>query len=206
MRQRAPFRRLVEQVLAACTEHGIDLSRTVVEDLLVDRVKTMAAALRVREDTVVRSYLSTIDPAALVTAFKLAHEQGARELADTPPTILDLESAGRLVASLGQAVRCISLNHHTLGGGEQAKWEAVGVLDSAGDGLTLIGAALENVDIRPGGISVLLSDEAVMLARRGLSRTVQNLTSGRWSFGHGPSVDAGVAERMTADLGLLPPA
>ena len=206
MRKRAEFRRLVEQVLAECAAHGIDLSQTAVEDLLVDRVKTMAAALRVREDTVVRSYLSTIDPAELAEAFKLAGEQGARELADTPPTILDLGSAGRLVASLAQAVRCVSLNHQTLAGGGRDRWEAIGVLDSASNGLTLIGAALENVDIRPGRVSVLLSDEAVVHARRGLDQTVQNLTAGKWSFSHGPTVDTGVAERMAADLALLPPA
>jgi hypothetical protein len=40
------------------------VSRAVVEDLLADWVTAMAAAaLRVREDTVVRSYLPTISPA-----------------------------------------------------------------------------------------------------------------------------------------------
>ena len=43
-------------------------------------------------------------------------------------------------------------------------------------------------------------------ARRGLVQTVQHLRAGIWSFGHGPDVDSGVAERMTADLALLPPA
>lgn len=206
MRQRAPFRHLVEQILAECAAHGIDLPRAAVEDLVADRVRDMAATLRVREDTIVRSYLSTIDPAAFVAALQAAGERGARELADTPPTILDLDGVGRLVASLGQAVRCVSLNHHTLAGGERDKWEAVGVLDNAGDGLTLIGAALEHVDVRQGRVAVLLSDEAVVRARRGLTQTVHNLQAGVWSFDHGPEVDAGVAERMTADLALLPPA
>jgi hypothetical protein len=206
VRKRAEFRRLVEQVMAECAGHGIDLSQTAAEDLLAAQVKNMAAALRVHEDTVVRTYLSTIDPAELVAAFKLAREQAARELTDTPPTILDLGGAGRLVASLGQAVRCVSLNHQMLAGDERDKWEAIGVLDSASNGLTLIGAALEDVDIRPDRVSVLLSDEAVVHTRRGLDQTVQNLTAGRWSFGHGPTVDTGVAERMAADLALLPPA
>ncbi|MGI5180325.1 hypothetical protein ACQEVZ_28805 [Dactylosporangium sp. CA-152071] len=206
MRQRAPFRQLVEQILAECATHGIDVSRAAVEDMVAGRVRDMAATLRVREDTVVRSYLSTIDPAAFVAALRQAGEQGARELADTPPAILDLDSVGRLVASLGQAVRCVSLNHHTIAGGERGKWEAVGVLDNAGDGLTLIGAALEHVEVGEGRVSVLLSDEAVVRARRGLAQTVQNLQAGVWSFDHGPDVDVGVAERMAADLALLPPA
>ncbi|MFG2042229.1 hypothetical protein [Dactylosporangium sp. NPDC048998] len=166
----------------------------------------MAATLRVTEDTVVRSYLSTIDPAAFVAALQRAGEEGARELADTPPAILDLESVGRLVASLGQAVRCVSLNHQTIAGGERGKWEAVGVLDNAGDGLTLIGAALEQTAVRSGRVSVLFSDEAVVRARRALDQTVQNLQAGVWSFGHEPDIDRGVADRMAADLALLPPA
>jgi hypothetical protein len=206
VRQRAPFRQLVDQILAECVARDMDLPRAAVEDLVADRVRDMAAALRVGEDTIVRSYLSTLDPAAFVVALQRAGERDARELADTPPTILDLESVGRLVASLGQAVRCVSLNHQALAGGERSKWEAVGVLDNAGDGLTLVGAAVEHVDVRGGAVSVLLGDEAVVRARRALTQTVQNLHAGVWSFGHGPDVDAGVAERMSADLALLPPA
>ena len=206
MRRRAEFRRLVEEILAECAAHGIDLTRAAVEDLVADRVRAMAATLRVREDTIVRSYLSTIDPATVVAALRQAGAQGARELADTPPTVLDLDAVGRLVASLGQAVRCVSLNHHALAGGQRDKWQAVGVLDNAGDGMTLIGAALGHVDIAQGRVSVLLSDEAVIRARRALGQTVTNLQAGVWSFDHGLDVDAGVAERMADDLALLPPA
>jgi hypothetical protein len=205
VRKRVEFRSLVERVLAECAAQGIELSPIAAEDLLVAQVQSMAAALRVREDTIVRSYLSTIDPAALVAAYKLAGEQSAREVADTPSTILDLGSAGRLVSSLGQVVRCVSLNHQSLSGGERDKWEAIGVLDNASNGLTLIGAALENVDVRDGRVSVLLSDEAVVHTRHGLGPTVQNLRAGKWSFGHEPEIDTGVADRMAADLALLPP-
>lgn len=205
MRKRAEFRRAVDQLQAECEAHGIALSQEAAEDLLADRVRHMAAALRVREDTVVRSYLSTIDPASLVAAFQLARTTGERELADTPPTILDLASAGRLIASLGQAVRCVSLNHDRLTASAKDKWEAIGVLDTASNGLTLLGAALEDTDISAGRVSVLLSDEAVVHARRALAQTVLNLTTGAWSFGHETAVDTGVAERMAADLALLPP-
>jgi hypothetical protein len=57
---------------------------------------------------------------------------------------------------------------------------SIGVLDSASHALTLY-------------------------ARRALMQTVQNLTSGAWTFRHGAGLDAQVAERMTADLALLPP-
>lgn len=165
----------------------------------------MAAALRVQDDTVVRSYLSTIDPVEVVNAFEHASAVNARELAETPPSILDLASAGRLVASLGQAVRCISLNLDSLGGSAEEKWQAIGVLDDAGNGLTLVGAALENTDIAADRVSVLLSDEAVLHARRALTQAVQNLVAGIWSFGNGRSMEDAVAKRMAADLALLPP-
>ena len=206
MRQRAEFRRLVDQVLAECAANDIDVSRAAVEDLLADRVTDIAAALRVRQETVVRSYLSTIDPASLVAAFRQARADGEREVAGTPPTILDLASVGRLVASLGQAVRCVSLNHDALAGSTRDKWEAVGVLDAASNGLTLLGEALEHPDATAGRVSVLISDETVVHTRHALTPTVQNLAAGTWSFGHEKGIDSGVAERMAADLALLPPA
>jgi hypothetical protein len=102
-------------------------------------------------------------------------------------------------------VRCVSLNHDRLTASAKDKWEAVGVLDTASNGLTLLGAALEDTDISAGRVSVLLSDEAVVHARRALAQTVLSLTTGAWSFGHETAVDTGVAERMAADLALLPP-
>jgi hypothetical protein len=208
MRKRAEFRRHVDLLLAECEAQGVILSREAAEDLLADRVRHMAAALRLREDTIVRSYLSTIDPASLVEGFRIARATGERELADTPPTVVDLASAGCLIASLGQAVRCVSLNHDKLTASAKdvtGKWTAIGVLDDASNGLTLLGAALEHTDVAAGRVSVLLSDEAVLHTRRALAQTVQNLTVGAWSFGHEPEVDTGVAERMAADLALLPP-
>ncbi|GLZ01570.1 hypothetical protein [Actinoplanes sp. NBRC 103695] len=196
----------MDQIVAECQNQSIDISRDAVEDLLAVKVRNIAAALRVREETVVRSHLRALEPAEMVKEFRLALQMGSQELSETPPTIVDLGSAGRLVASLGQAARCVSLNHQAVNRGEDDKWNAIGVLDDAGDGLTLIGAALELVDVSAGRVSVLLSDLAVLHTRRSLTKTAQNLTSGKWSFGHGPELDTKVAERMTADLNLLPPA
>lgn len=206
MRKRAEFQRKVEEIMAECIQHGMDLDRSAVEELLAVKVKDMAAVLRVREDTIVRSYLTSIDPAGIAASLKAALDHGARELADTTPTILDLASTGRLVASLGQAVRCVSLNHAVIIDGDKAKWTAIGVLDNASNSLTLIGAALENADITDGAASILLNDETVVLARSTLSLTVDNLKSETWTYGNGPELDQDVAERMAADLALLPPA
>ncbi len=96
--------------------------------------------------------------------------------------------------------------YDALTGSARDKWEAVGVLDAASNGLTLLGAALEHPDVTGGRVSVLLSDETVVHTRHALTPTVQNVATGTWSFGHEDRLDTGVAERMAADLALLPPA
>lgn len=163
------FQRLLEQILAECDAQGVDLPRGAVEDFLAGKIEDMARVLRIREDTLLRSYSSSINPAGIVAAVKAALDDGAREVADTTPTILDLATAGRLVASLGQAVRCVSLNHNVIADGDKTKWTAIGVLDNASSGVTLIGAALTNADITQGTNSILLGDEAVVLTRSSLT-------------------------------------
>ena len=78
-------------------------------------------------------------------------------------------AAGRLVAALAQAARCVSLNHETIGHSEKAKWTAVGVLDDASKALTLLQDSL-----RSGSTSVVPSDETVVYARRGLTETISS--------------------------------
>src|SRR5688572_2926289 len=128
MRKRAQFRQLVERLREECRRQGIDLSPAAAEDFLVDRVTAMATVLRVREDTVVSSYLPGLDVGELAAAFKLAADQQQQEVANASPAVLDLANVGRIVSSLAQAARCVSLNHHALSGSEQEKWEALGVL------------------------------------------------------------------------------
>jgi hypothetical protein len=83
----------------------------------------------------------------------------------------------------------------------------VGVLDDASNALTLLGSALEDSH-RSGGRSVILSDETVVYARRGLAETIKNLRSRRCSFDRAlpdiDAIDAQVADRMDGDLALLP--
>ncbi|ROO63101.1 hypothetical protein EDC02_5115 [Micromonospora sp. Llam0] len=171
---------------------------------MADMVQIMASGLGVREETIVRTYLDTIDVAAMVKDLARADEAQKREVADASPAVISLEATGQLVASLAQAVRCVSLNHEQLMRGDSDKWDAIGVLDDASNGLTLVGEALEKHHPAPHGVSVLWSDESVVHARRALTRTVENLRSGAWSFGFGAEMDAGVATRMTTDLQKLP--
>lgn len=205
MRGRAEFRKAVARLQAECEARGVTVSQDAVEDLLADAVSAAAAAIGVQEETFVRSHLSTIDVGALVDMYRAAEVEGTREVANTPPTILDLGSAGRLIASLGQAVRCVSLNHASMARGARDKWQAIGVLDSASDALTLLGAAMDAVDLGPSRVSVLLSDETVVQARRALGQTLDNLSSDVWTFHKGAQLDEQVAARMATDLALLPP-
>lgn len=90
--------------------------------------RNMASSLGLREETVVRTHLGTIDVAALATGLVRADEAQKREVAEASPAVISLEGAGRLVASLAQAIRCVSLNHEQLTRGDSDKWGAIGVL------------------------------------------------------------------------------
>jgi hypothetical protein len=61
MRGRAEFRRVVGLLQAELRAAGITMSATAVADLLAEAVKTGAAAMRVREETFVRSHMSLVD-------------------------------------------------------------------------------------------------------------------------------------------------
>jgi len=204
MRRRADFRPLVQRLRDECAQQGFEPSAGLLEDLLAHRVQAMVDMLRVQVATVLGSHAANINIPALAAEIVRADRLRRREVADTPHVILDLGSVGRLVSSLGQAVRCVSLNHDTIGAGKAATWAAVGVLDDASNALTLLGSALADSH-RSGCLSVVLSDETVVYARRGLAETIKNLRARRWSFDRAMAdIDDQVADRMDSDLALLP--
>jgi hypothetical protein len=205
MRSSARFRQLVERFQDECRRQQVQLSRDASEDFLLDRITSIAETLGIQPHTALHTHANDLELAALVAAFKQAEEERQREFADASPAVLDLAGAGRLVAALGQVVRCVSLNHDSLGRGETEKWEAIGVLDDTGDALTLLGLALRAAHTG-GGTQVLLSDEAVVHSRRAVTQTISNLADGTWSFGRDQADrDAAIAARMADDLALLPP-
>jgi len=204
LRNRAEFKRMVQRLRDECQTQGLDLAPTAAEELLADHVTTTARRLGIREETFVRGHLRNIDVAGLATSLVRADAEQKREVADTSPAVISLKDTGRLVASLAQAVRCVSRNHERLTGEDSGKWDAIGVLDDASNGLTLLGDALARHHAAPDGVVVLWSDETVVHARRALTQTVENLNAGVWSFGHGKEIDTRVLARMTADLEKLP--
>ncbi|MEV5695874.1 hypothetical protein [Micromonospora globbae] len=204
MRKRAEFQRMVERLRDECRKQGVELSLAAAEDIVAELVDNTARSLGMRKETVVRAHLGTVDVAALAADVVRADEARRREITDTSPAVISLEDTGRLVASLAQAVRCVSFNHERLAQGDRDKWDAIGVLDDASNGLTLVGEALGKHHMAPHAVNILWTDESVVYARRALTRTIEKLRIGAWSFGHGAKLDAGVIERMTADLGVLP--
>ncbi|MEU5554475.1 hypothetical protein ABZ738_32370 [Micromonospora sp. NPDC047793] len=202
----AKFQETVERLCEEGRRQGLDISKVTAQDVLADLVASTAAALGIRENTYVRSHLPNVNLADLVDHLKEADDAQKREVAEASPAVVSLENTGRLIASLAQAVRCVSINHDHLTQGRHDKWEAIGVLDDASNCLTLLGEALTNSHTSDQGTTVLWNDESVVYARRALTQTLANIRDGGWTFAHGPQLDADVATRMNADLSLLPPA
>ncbi|MBM0274034.1 hypothetical protein [Micromonospora tarensis] len=198
------FQEAVDRLREESRRRGLDISEVTAQDILADLVTSTAATLGVREETYVRSHLPNVDLADLVTHLSQANDAQRREVAEASPAIVSMQDTGRLIASLAQAVRCVSLNHERLAQGHRGKWEAVGVLDDASNCLTLLGEAVSNSHTSAQGTAVLWSDESVVYARRALTQAISNIRDGGWTFAHGPQLDADVATRMNADLKLLP--
>ncbi|MEU2610627.1 hypothetical protein ABZ570_03435 [Micromonospora sp. NPDC007271] len=196
---------MVERLQSECRGQRFELSAAAAEDIVAELVNKTARSLGMREETVLSAHLGTVDVAALAADIVRADERQKREVRGASPAIISVEDTGRLVASLAQAVRCVSLNHARLTHGGRDKWDVIGVLDDASNSLTLVGEALEKHHAAPHVAVVLWSDESVVYARRALARTIEKLRAGDWSFGHGAKLDAGVTERMTADLKILSP-
>ncbi|GIJ08462.1 hypothetical protein ACFFMR_26190 [Micromonospora andamanensis] len=205
MRRMVKFQEAVERLREESRHRDIDISDVAAQDILADLVTSTAAALGIREDTFVRSHLPNVDLADLAAHLKQADDAQKRELAEASPAVVSLENTGRLIASLAQAVRCVSLNHDQLAQGRRDKWTAVAVLDDASNCLTLLGEAVTNSHTTGRGTAVLWNDESVVYARRALTQTISNIRNGGWTFAHGPQLDADVVSRMNDDLSLLPP-
>ncbi|PZG22138.1 hypothetical protein C1I95_05985 [Micromonospora craterilacus] len=198
------FHEAVERLRQEGRRRGLDISTATAQDILADLVTSTAATLGIREETFVRSHLPNVDLTDLVAHLKQADDAQKREVADASPAVVSMEDTGRLIASLAQAVRCVSLNHDRLAQGHRDKWEAVGVLDDASNCLTLLGEAVSNSHTTAQGTAVLWNDESVVYARRALTQTITNLRDGGWTFAHGRQLDADVATRMDDDLQILP--
>jgi hypothetical protein len=204
VREAPEFRRAVERLQAECRNRGLDLPEPAAEELLAGLVHDLAQRLRVSGTTAAATYLADLDVGALADTVVRADTEQKQEIADTSPAVISIESTGRLVAALGQAVRCVSRNHEQLASEQDGKWSGLGVLDEASDALTLIGQAIGRHDRAPQSVAILWSDEAVVLARRALSLTITNLRTGIWSFGRGREFDTQLAARIETDLALLP--
>jgi hypothetical protein len=70
----------------------------------------MADGLRVQVATVFLTYAGSIDISELAGEIVHADRLRRGEIAATPPVIVDLGAAGRLVAALAPAARCVSRN------------------------------------------------------------------------------------------------
>jgi len=201
MRKSKAFKDLVQRVLDECERRDFATAQNTVEELLHAQVTLVARSLRISERSVLTNHGSAFDPARVVSMLQEAKQRRVDRVASTPHAILSLAEAGQVVASLGQVVRFVSLNHERLTGPN--KWDCIGILDGAGDAISDIGLVLASMTDKTD--VVLLPDEAVVNARQALHGAVSKL-AGSWTmFDDYPDLDAAILERMRRDLAILPP-
>ncbi|WBC01096.1 hypothetical protein [Micromonospora sp. WMMA1976] len=208
MREHAEFRRMVKRVQSECRREKLDLSPSAVEELVADLVSGLVGSLGVREDAILRSHLAAVDVSALVRAIEYAGELQKPEARAALPVVFALEDIGRLVASLAQAIRCVtircvSLESKVLPGDDGEKWEAIDVLAAASDGLIRIGEALEKTQLPSQLDAVALNVESLMFAKQALARSADKLHSNTWTYGRGQRFDNDLVSRMLEDLEKL---
>lgn len=205
MRRMRNSQQAVERLREECRREGLDISGAAAQNILADLVTTPADLLAIREETVVRPHLSTVSVADLVAHVKQADDAQNSEVAAASLAVVGLENAGRVIASLAQAVRCVGLNHDRLAEGRRDKWEAVGVFDDASNCLTLLAKPSVTVTPQPEAPSYSGATQASYTHGAPLTQTIANLRDGGWTFAHGRQLGADVVTRMSADLETLPP-
>ncbi|MER7009739.1 hypothetical protein ABT297_42790 [Dactylosporangium sp. NPDC000555] len=201
MRKGRAFIRHVDEVLNECRMLEVEISRSAVEDIVEAQVRRISKQMGITEKTVVNTYMSIFPARDLAARIHEAQTSESQDIDDTPHAVLNVRATGRLLASLGQAARCVSLNHMTLSTGD--KWDTIGILDDVSNAVSLIGIALAERDSGAGAI--VLRDEAVVKARAGLQSVIDKLSSGQWKmYEERPDIDRAVIKGMTQDLSVLP--
>lgn len=174
----ARFRELAAALDEECRRRGLPLRPDAAEEMLASRVREVATAISVQESTALRTYFSDDWPVTMAESLALA-AQDMEQSRQGPPVAMPSVLAAQLVSALGVAAKFAAVNSE-----HARRDECVLVGASAGDAVTILGAALrESVDQptqAPGKTDVMVARDAAHAARDALRLFASRIADGSW--------------------------
>ncbi len=185
------FQALVQDFVSTAAELGYTANRDLVAAELQTRVSAVATQLRITEQTALRNYLD--DDWGREMAPELCHQVADHNalVNAEPGRELTVRAAGRLVAALGQALACFTIN----GGAADGQVGEFSAQDAC-EAVSGLGLALEATPADAAIVSI--GGDVVVWARESLTAFGDNLRQGRWTTC--PCGDRHEHEQMDAAL------
>jgi hypothetical protein len=198
------IRKVLDSVKRVAEARGVELDRPfedAIRDYVNALVQSSADRLGISTQGWMASYSDLLAPEKILD-FMLEAKAIRQAAMSGPPVTLDMHDLGRVIASLGQAVRMVSLNFEAPDQGLDL--DAQAVLDGAGDGISSIGMSVASVSATGDLGHVTLTGESVGLARQALGITIRKFEGGEW-VGQNDRITAITSKGMSRDLALLDP-
>lgn len=169
-----------------------------LKQFVTTRVNEGAEALGITVQGFMATYKNQLKPDEIMDVMFKAMAHRAAEMLG-PPVTISLHDVGRVVASLCQAARMVSLNYDEPE--DHLDADAQAVLDGVGDGGAVVGLAIVQA-AQTGATDVTVSGEGVGLIRQALSTVIEQFAAGNWTTGN-PQTDVALQKGMAADLALV---
>lgn len=196
------IRAVLDDVRAAAVTRGVEFDKRmedVARRLVNSRVESAAAQMGVTPGSWMTAYGDLLKPDEILNIMLEAKAQHDQDMSGDPIR-LSLHDAGRVIASLGQAARMVSLNFADSDSPLDSDAEAV--LDGAGNGTSSIALAL-CAAAKTGAVeSIVIDGEGVGLARQALTTVIEKFRTRDWTAGN-ERIDFAVLHGMMEDLSLL---
>ena len=194
----AEFQTLVADFVTTAAALGAGVTPALAAQALRERIQILASQLGVAEAAVLREHLSRDWGQRMARAWYRDLQERVAQLDAEPARDLPAAAVGRLIAALGQALLCFTVN----GGGPArcahfaAKPAGFSAIDTS-QAVSSLGLALAAAG--PHMATVRVSGDVAVWAREALTAFADNLEQRRWSS----CPCAGLAEQERIDAALL---
>jgi hypothetical protein len=194
----ADLQTFVADFVTTAATLGAGATPALAAQALRERIQVLASQLGVTEAAALREHLSRDWGQKMARAWYRDLQERAAQLHAEPERDLAVAAAGRLIAALGQALLCFTVN----GGGSARCAHFVttptgfSAID-ASQAVSCLGLALAAAD--PQTTTVRVSGDVVLWAREALTAFTGNLEQRRWSS----CPCAGLSEQEPIDNALL---